>query len=211
MRAPRVVLADDHLLILDAFEKLLEPECEVVGKVTDGRALLDIVPDLNPDVVILDISMPNLNGLAAARKLRESLPKVKLIFVTVHEDPDLAAEAFRIGASGFLLKSSAASELFQAIKAVMQGQSYATPRITDGMVKALQDPGRRRPSEILTSRQREVLQLLSEGYSMKQVGGILKITPRTVAFHKYRMMEQLGIETSAELVRFAVKQHIVMA
>ena len=162
-------------------------------------------------MVILDISMPKLNGLAAARKLREILPKVKLIFVTVHEDPDLAAEAFRSGASGFLLKSSAASELFQAIKAVMHGQSYATPRITDGMVKALQDPGRRRPSEMLTSRQIEVLQLLSEGYSMKQVAGLLKITPRTVAFHKYRMMEQLGIETSAELVRFAVNQGIVPA
>ena len=119
MRAPRLVLADDHSLLLDAFEKLLEPECEVVGKVTDGRALLEIVPDLNPDVVILDISMPNLNGLSAARELRKSLPHVKLIFLTVHEDPDLAAEAFRIGASGFVLKSSAASELFQAIKQVM--------------------------------------------------------------------------------------------
>jgi DNA-binding NarL/FixJ family response regulator len=210
MKRPRVLLADDHRLLRDAFARLLEPRCEVVGTVADGRALLDAAQELRPDVVVLDIAMPLLNGLDAARQLKHRMPAVKVIFLTVSEDPDLAVEAFRAGGSGFLLKNSAASELFQAIEEVLQGRSYVTPLATAALVGAFLDPrAERKSSTDLSSRQREVLQLLAEGHSMKEAARILKITPRTVAFHKYAMMEHLGIATSAELVQFAVKQHIV--
>jgi len=210
MKRPRVLLADDHRLLREAFAQLLAPNCEVVGAVGDGRALLAAAKELCPDVVVLDIAMPLLNGLDAARQLKRLMPDVKIVFLTVNEDPDLAAEAFRVGASGFLLKNSAASELFHAIQEVLQGRSYVTPQATQGLVGAILDgpePGKK--TEELSPRQREVLQLLAEGHSMKSVGQILKITPRTVAFHKYGMMQQLGITSSAELVQYAVKQHVV--
>jgi DNA-binding NarL/FixJ family response regulator len=210
MKRPRVLLADDHRLLREAFAQMLEPNCEVLGAVADGRALLAAAKELRPDVVVLDIAMPLLNGLDAARQLKRLMPEVKVIFLTVSEDPDLAAEAFRVGASGFLLKNSAASELFQAIQEVLQGRSYVTPQATQGLVSAFLDrpePGKK--SGELSPRQREVLQLLAEGHSMKEIGRILKITPRTVAFHKYSMMGQLGITSSAELVQFAIKQHVV--
>jgi DNA-binding NarL/FixJ family response regulator len=210
MKRPRVLLADDHRLLREAFAQMLEPNCEVLGAVADGRALLAAAKELRPDVVVLDIAMPLLNGLDAARQLKRLMPEVKVIFLTVSEDPDLAAEAFRVGASGFLLKNSAASELFQAIQEVLQGRSYVTPQATQGLVSAFLDrpePGNK--SGELSPRQREVLQLLAEGHSMKEIGRILKITPRTVAFHKYSMMGQLGITSSAELVQFAIKQHVV--
>jgi DNA-binding NarL/FixJ family response regulator len=210
MKRPRILLADDHRLLREALAKLLEPNCDVVGAVADGRALLAAAKELRPDVAVLDIAMPLLNGLDAARQLKRLLPEVKVIFLTVSEDPDLAAEAFRVGASGYLLKNSAASELFQAIQEVLQGRSYVTPQATQGLVGAILDgpePGIK--SGELSPRQREVLQLLAEGHSMKEIGRILKITPRTVAFHKYSMMEQLGITSSAELVQFAIKQHVV--
>jgi DNA-binding NarL/FixJ family response regulator len=210
MKRPRVLLADDHRLLREAFAQILEPRCEVVGAVADGRALLAAAKELRPEVVVLDIGMPLLNGLDAARQLKRLMPSVKVIFLTVSEDPDLAAEAFRVGASGFLLKNSAASELFQAIQEVLLGRSYVTPQATQGLVGAVLDghePGKK--SGELSPRQREVLQLLAEGHAMKEIGRILKITPRTVAFHKYSMMEQLGITSSAALVQFAVKQHLV--
>lgn len=210
MKRPRILLADDHRLLREAFAQLLEPNCDVVGAVGDGRALLAAAKELCPDVVVLDIAMPLLNGLDAARQLKHLMPDIKVIFLTVSEDPDLAAEAFRVGASGFLLKNSAASELFQAIQEVLQGRSYVTPQATQGLVGAFLDGGERDPnSGELSPRQREVLQLLAEGHSMKEIGRILKITPRTVAFHKYSMMEQLGITSSAELVQYAIKQHVV--
>ena len=210
MKRPRVLLADDHRLLREAFARLLELRCEVVGAVADGRALLDAAQELRPEVVILDIAMPMLNGLDAARQLKLRMPAVKVIFLTVSEDPDLAVEAFRAGGSGFLLKNSAASELFQAIEEVLQGRSYVTPLATAALVGAFLDRREEgKSSAELSSRQREVLQLLAEGHSMKEAARILKITPRTVAFHKYAMMEHLGIATSAELVQFAVKQHIV--
>jgi DNA-binding NarL/FixJ family response regulator len=210
MKRARVLLADDHRLLREAFAQMLEPNCEVVGAVADGRALLAAAEELRPEVVVLDIAMPLLNGLDAARQLKRLMPAVKVIFLTVSEDPDLAAEAFRAGASGFLLKNSAASELFQAIQEVLQGRSYVTPQATQGLVGAFLDgPGPEKKPGELSLRQREVLQLLAEGHSMKEIGRILKITPRTVAFHKYSMMEQLGITSSAELVQFAVKQHLV--
>jgi DNA-binding NarL/FixJ family response regulator len=210
MKRPRVLLADDHRLLREAFAQLLEPSCEVVGAVADGRALLAAAKDLRPDIVVLDIAMPLLNGLDAARQLKRLTPGIKVIFLTVSEDPDLAAEAFRLGASGFLLKNSAASELFQAIQEALQGRSYVTPQVTGSLVGTLIDnPGAGRKPGELSPRQREVLQLLAEGHSMKEIGRILQITPRTVAFHKYSMMEELGIKSSAELVQFAIKRHIV--
>ncbi len=210
MRRPRVLLADDHRLIREAFAQLLQPGCEVVGAVADGRALLAAAPELRPDVVVLDIAMPLLNGLDAARQLKRMMPAVKVIFLTVSEDPDLAAEAFRAGASGYLLKNSAASELLQAIREVSRGRSYVTPLATGGLVGSfLQEPGPAKKADGLSPRQREVLQLLAEGRTMKEIARILKITARTVAFHKYGMMAELGIRTSAELVQFAIKHHVV--
>jgi DNA-binding NarL/FixJ family response regulator len=212
MKRPRVLLADDHRLLREAFAQLLQPRCEVVGAVADGRALLDAVPALRPDIVVLDIAMPLLNGLDAARQLRQRMPEVKVIFLTVSEDPDLAAEAFRAGASGFLLKNSAASELTQAIEEVFQGRSYVTPLATGGLVGSLlHAPEPAKKTCELSQRQREVLQLLAEGRTMKQIARVLNITARTVAFHKYGMMQELGIKTSAELVQFAVKHHLVPA
>ncbi len=210
MTRPRVLLADDHRLLREAFAQLLQSECEVVGAVADGRAVLDAVPDLRPDIVVLDIAMPLLNGLDAARQLKRLMPAVKVIFLTVSEDPDLAAEAFRAGASGYLLKNSAASELRQAIQEVFQGRAYVTPLATRDLVGSfLQAPGPEKKAGGLSPRQREVLQLLAEGRTMKQIARILNITARTVAFHKYGMMHELGIRTNAELVQFAVKRHLV--
>jgi len=210
MRRPRVLLADDHRLLREAFVKLLEPTCDVVGAVADGRALLAAAPELRPDIVVLDFAMPSLNGLDAARQLKRLMPAVKVIFLTVNEDPDLAAEAFRAGASGFVLKGSAASELLQAIQEASQGRSYVTPLATHGMVdNLLHQSESAKGARELSPRQREVLQLLAEGRTMKEIGAILKITARTVAFHKYSMMEMLGIKSSAELVQFAIKKRIV--
>ena len=210
MRRPRVLLADDHRLLREAFTQLLAPCCDVVGAVADGRALLAAAPELRPDIVVLDIAMPLLNGLDAARQLRSLMPEVKVIFLTVSEDADLAAEAFRAGASGYLLKNSAASELMEAIREVFQGRSYVTPLATQGLVNAvLHEPEPAKKTGGLSQRQREVLQLLAEGHTMKEIARILKITARTVAFHKYGMMEQLGIKSSAELIQLAIKQHLV--
>ena len=209
MGRPRVLLADDHALLLGAFEKLLAEECDVVGQVADGRALVAEAEKLKPDVIVLDISMPLLNGLEAGRQIKQKLRDVKLVFLTMNEDSELAAEAFRSGASGYLLKRSAASELSTAIREVMQGRSYVTPIMTQGLVGALQNTQEHKSGHALTARQREVLQLLAEGRSMKEVASVLNVTPRTVAFHKYRMMEQLKVKSTAELVQYAVKQHIV--
>ena len=209
MSRPRVLLADDHTLLLGAFEKLLSDECDVVGQVSDGRALVAAAEELKPDIVVLDISMPLLNGLEAGRQIKRTMPATKLVFVTMNEDTDLAADAFRAGASGYLLKQSATSELMAAIRQVMEGRSYVTPLITEGLVGSLMHHDESAPANELTPRQREVLQLLAEGHSMKEVASLLSLTPRTVAFHKYRIMEQLKIKSSAELVQYAVKHHIV--
>ena len=209
MGATRVLLADDHTLLLGAFEKLLASECEIVGTVSDGRELVIAARRLKPDVIVLDIGMPLLNGLEAGRQIKQLLPEVKLVFLTMNEDSDLAAEAFRAGASAYLLKRSATVELVTAIREVMNGRSYVTPLVTAGLVGSFMQPQEKKPLHQLTPRQREVLQLLAEGHSMKQVADMLNVTPRTVQFHKYSMMQQLGIKTSAELIQFAVRQHIV--
>ena len=210
MKRPRVLLADDHRLLREAFAQLLEPGCDVVGAVADGRALLAAAQELRPDIALVDIAMPLLNGLDAARQLKGLMPEVRVIFLTVSEDPDLAAEAFRAGASGFLLKNSAASELFKAIQEVSQGRSYITPLATQGLVGSLiREPGPVQGPGPLSTRRREVLQLLAEGRTMKEIARILAITPRTVAYHKYSMMEDLGIRTSAGLVQYAIRHCIV--
>ena len=209
MSRPRVLLADDHALLLGAFEKLLSADCDIVGQVSDGRALVAAAEELKPDVIVLDISMPLLNGLEAARQIKQKARGAKLVFLTMNEDTDLAAEAFRAGASAYLLKRSAASELLTAIREVLQGRSYVTPLITEGLVGSLLHGADHAPSRELTPRQREVLQLLAEGRSMKEVASLLNLTPRTVAFHKYRIMEQLKVKSTAELVQYAVKNHIV--
>jgi DNA-binding NarL/FixJ family response regulator len=209
MGRPRVLLADDHTLLLGAFEKLLSPECDIVGQVSDGRALVAAAEKLNPDIIVLDISMPLLNGLEAGRQIKQRARDVRLVFLTMNEDTDLAAEAFRSGASAYLLKRSATSELLTAIHEVMRGHSYITPLITEGLVGALMHGEDRAPGQELTPRQREVLQLLAEGRSMKEVADLLNLSTRTVAFHKYRMMEQLKVRSTAELVQYAVKHHIV--
>jgi DNA-binding NarL/FixJ family response regulator len=200
-------MADDHLMLLEAFKALLEPDFEVVGTVTDGRTLVEEFSRLHPDVVLLDVAMPLLNGLDAGRQLKAQRRSVKLIYLTMNPDADLASEALRLGASGYVLKSSAAQELKQAIQEALRGRSYITPLITRDVVGSLIE--RRPRHHELTARQREVLQLLAEGKSMKEVAAILDLTPRTVAFHKYRMMEQLRLKSSAELVKFAVQSGVV--
>ena len=207
MTRPRILMADDHLMLLEAFKAMLAPDFDIVGLVTDGRTLLEEFARLNPDVVVLDIGMPLLNGLDAGRQLKAQRRSVKLIYLTMNPDPDIAGEALRLGASGYVLKSSAAQELKQAIQEALRERSYITPLITRDVVGSLTQ--QRAPRPVLTDRQREVLQLLAEGKSMKEAASTLNVAPRTVAFHKYRMMDKLGVKSSAELIQYAVKQHIV--
>lgn len=212
METARVLIADDHTLLCDALRKMIEPPYQVVGTVNDGMSLLTTAAALHPDVVLLDIAMPLLNGLDAGRHLKQILPRTMLLFLTMNPDCDLAAEAFRLGASGYLLKSSAGPELLKAIQQVHSGGKYVTPPIAQGMEQVFRrDPQALKHKRTLTDRQREVLQLIAEGYSMEQIGLLLNITTRTVAFHKYRIMEEFGIGNNAELVRLALKHHLVPA
>jgi DNA-binding NarL/FixJ family response regulator len=212
MKLIRVLLADDHSLLIEAYRKLLEHNFDVVGGVTDGRALLETAPILKPDVVLLDIGMPLLNGLDAGRQLKARIPGIKLIYLTMNEDPDLAIEAMRAGASGYLLKICAASELFLAIQSAVRGKSYVTPKIARGMEEAfIRDPEASRCRVDVTPRQREVLQLLAEGKSMKQAADVLHVSARTIAFHKYQMMQDLGLKSTASLIQYAIKSHVIAA
>jgi DNA-binding NarL/FixJ family response regulator len=208
-RRPRILLADDHTMLLDAFRRLLESQCEVVGTAANGRELIELALKTYPDIIILDISMPELNGIDACAQLRPRLPDVKFIFLTVSEDPDVAAEAIGMGASAFLLKSSASAELTLAIELALAGRTYITPLLTKGTPLGVFLREARPATESLTARQREVLQLLAAGKSMQEAADSLKITARTVAFHKYSMMARLGLETGAELVQYAVKRGLV--
>lgn len=205
----RVLLADDHVLLLEAFRRMLEPAVEVVGAVADGAALVEHALLLEPDLVVADVSMPRMNGLEAARRLRGDLPGTRVVFLTVNEDPQMAAEAFALGASGYLLKCSTATELNDAIRAVLAGRRYLSKRLAGGDPDALPAAAAAdRPLEQLTLRERDVLKLLAEGLTMKEIGAQLGIATRTVAFHKYRMMESLGLRSSAELVSFAVENRL---
>ena len=206
MSRPRVLLVDDHILVLDGFRKLLEDRCEIVGVAEDGRTLLRMAQELQPDIVTLDISMPHLNGIDAARKLKKTLPLTQLIFVTMHADPAYVNEAFKAGASGYLLKRSAGSELFQAIQSVMDGQCYVTPLVAKGLVQSV--IAGERPAVLkdksLTMRQREVLQLVAEGMTVKEIALTLNLSPKTVEFHKSQIMTQLDLHTTAELTKYAL-------
>lgn len=207
---PRVLLADDHALLLEAFRRLLEPEFDVVGAVGDGARLIEEARRLEPDVVVTDVSMPRMGGIEAARLLRDCLPATRIVFLTVNEDPHLAAEAFHLGASGWVLKASTATELVEAVRAALAGRRYLTPLVAEGNLGALPaSSGARSPVEELTSREREVVVLLARGLAMKQVAAELGITTRTVAFHKYRAMKTLAVDSSAELVAFAVRQKLL--
>ena len=210
MKRTRVLLADDHQMLADALKCVLEPGCEVVGTVSDGRALLEVAPRLLPDIIVLDIAMPQLNGLDAARQLKNFMPAVKLIFLTMNEDPYLVGEAFRAGASAFLLKQAAALELTDAINQVVKGGSYVTPHAAEGLNKiSLREPKTRQRAPEPSPRQREVIQLLAEGHSMKEIASAMNITKRTVAAHKYAVMELLQLKTNAELVQYAIKHRII--
>jgi DNA-binding NarL/FixJ family response regulator len=210
LRRPRILLADDHRMLVDALKGVLEPRCDVVGTVGDGRALLEVAAKLQPDIIVLDIAMPRLNGLDAARHLKRTMPKIKLIFMTMNEDPDLVGEAFRAGASGFLLKKAAAFELMDAIEKVLKGGSYVTPSAAEGQANiSLREPKARDHVAEPTPRQREVIQLLAEGRSMKEVASVLQITKRTVAAHKYAVMDLLQLKSNADLVHYAIRRRII--
>jgi DNA-binding NarL/FixJ family response regulator len=209
----QIMIADDHAFVADACRKLLEPEYDVVATVGDGRALVRIAANLKPQVIIIDIGMPLLNGLDAGCQVKQILPSVKLVFLTMNTDPALAAEAIRRGASGYLLKTCAASELILAIRVVLKGMSYLSPAIAKERIDFLlrQDEEFIDEGQRLTERQREVLQLLTEGKSMKQVAYALNVSKETVAFHKYRIREILNAKNDAELVQYAIRSHIIAA
>jgi DNA-binding NarL/FixJ family response regulator len=209
----RILIADDHNLMAELCQRLLEPEFDVVGVVNDGRALVRAACELKPDVVVLDIAMPILNGLDAGRQLKKMFPAVKLVYLTMNSDVALAAEAFRRGASGYLLKTCAAADLVRAVRDVLRSRTYLSPALSRDTISFLRTKENKLvdESELLTNRQREVLQLLAEGRAMKDVAAILRMTPRTVAYHKYRIMEVLGVTTNPELVKYAVRTHMVAA
>ena len=210
---PRLLLADDHTLLLEGIRLMLEPEFELVGSVEDGQALLAAAKTLKPDVILLDISMPVLNGIDAARRLRKLLPSAKLIFLTMHADPDYVAEAFRVGAMGYLLKRAAASELLTAIRAVVKGRHYVSPLVTRNALQSLISPPgpEGKLSDRLTPRQREVLQLVAEGRSRKEIAAILNISVKTVEFHKATLMRELNLGTAADFTRYAIEHGIITA
>jgi DNA-binding NarL/FixJ family response regulator len=206
----RLLIADDHTLLAEACKSLLEPEFEVVGIVDNGRALLRLACELKPNVVILDIAMPQLNGLDAGDQIKHLLPATKLVFLTMNMSPEVAAEAFRRGASAYVVKSSAAEELLRAIRRALKSESYLSPVITKGTVDfLLRSTSSYVEEKRITRRQSEILQLLAEGMSMKEIANVLNLKPGTVAFHKYRMMETLGLKTNAELLQYAIKHHFV--
>ena len=210
MKRTRVLLADDHKIILNGLRSLLESEFELVGKVEDGRALVSAAEKLRPDVIVVDISMPLLNGIEAVRQIKKIDPQVKVVFLTMHPDVTYAIRAFEVGASGYVLKHSASSELLTAIHEAIKGRTYVTPMIAGELVQSYKEGSHHQPDENqqLTQRQREILQLLAEGASVKEISEILKISPRTVEFHKYTLMSKLKLKTTAALVQYAIKHGI---
>jgi DNA-binding NarL/FixJ family response regulator len=209
---PRILIADDHALVAEAFRTFLTGDFDVVATVHDGRSLMQTAQTLRPDVILTDIGMPLLNGLDAAERIKRALPEVKLICVTVNHDPSLIAEAFRRGASGYLLKTAAASELVKAIHHVLQGKTYLSSSLVTSVPEFLRELDESDSlRNKLTERQLDVLQLLAEGRSMKEAGALLNLATRTVAFHKYRIMNNLSLSNDAEVVQYAMRKHIVFA
>jgi DNA-binding NarL/FixJ family response regulator len=203
-KIPRVVLADDHTMLLDALSRLLQPRFDVVGTYGDGQSLLKGVAEHRPDVVVTDITMPGMDGLAAAAQIAKDLPDARLVFLTMHADAAVAAQAFRAGASAYVVKSAAAAELTRAIEHAIDGKRYMSSAINGGDVDTLLKEAPEPPSDKqLSQREQAVVELLVQGLSMKEVARRLGITPRTVAFHKYKVMQQLGLKTNSDLVRYA--------
>jgi DNA-binding NarL/FixJ family response regulator len=211
MNRTRVLLADDHKIVLDGLKSLLEPEFELVGTVGDGRALVSAVEQLHPDVIVVDISMPLLNGIEAVRQIKKLDKQVKVVFLTMHPDVTYAIRAFEAGASGYVLKHSAASELLTAIHEAIKGRTYVTPMIAGELVQAYKGGTYQQTGEApqLTQRQREILQLLAEGNSAKEIANVLNISPRTVEFHKYNMMSKLELKSLSALIQYAIKHGFV--
>jgi DNA-binding NarL/FixJ family response regulator len=209
-RPARILIADDHQLLADACKILLEPEFLVVGTVTDGRHVASAVAELSPNIVLLDVYMPRLNGLDAGEQIRKNNPKIKLVFMTMTPSADVAADAFRRGGSGYVLKQSAGTELLRAVRMVDQGKSYLSPLIAkEAVTSLLYSKNTIKEENTITHRQREILQLLAEGMSMKQVANEINVKPGTVAFHKYRMMETLKVTSNAELLGYALKHQMI--
>ncbi|MGE5770372.1 MAG: response regulator [Betaproteobacteria bacterium] len=208
---PRVLLADDHLIVAEALKSLLAQEFDLVGVVEDGRALVEAAGKLRPDVIVADVTMPHLNGIDALIQLRQSGDRVPVVFLTMHRDVSFARRALDAGASGFVLKHSAPAELLSALRAALEGKTYLTPQLAAEVLEALkQGPAQAGdPIASITPRQREVLQLLAEGHPAKEIAAKLSISSRTVEFHKYQMMETLGLRTNAELIHFAIKHGLV--
>jgi DNA-binding NarL/FixJ family response regulator len=214
MKKPRVLIADDHSILLAGLRKLIEDRCEVVGMVEDGRALVEVAGRLQPDLILLDISMPLLNGLDAARQIKKLLPDAKMLILTMHSSPTYATEAFKAGVNGYLVKQSAATELPKAIEAVIKGEAYLTPAITKPVLETVLRPGQvelKIPLTVLTPRQREVLQLIAEGKSTKDVADLLCVSVKTVDFHKARIMEQLDLHSTPALIKFAIAEGLASA
>ena len=211
MSKVRILLADDHRIVIEGLKKLLEPDYDVVGTVEDGRALIAAVAELQPDVVVADVSMPHLNGIEAVRQIKEKSPQIKVVMLTMHHDVQYAVRAFEAGASGFVLKASASNELITAIGEAIRGKTYVTPLIAGDLIQSYRE-GKANPEiglRQLSARQREILQLVAEGRSAKEIGRALNISARTVESHKYQIMEALNVKTSAELVQFAIKHGII--
>jgi len=207
----RILIADDHTLVAEMCKSLLEPEFEILGVVGNGRALLRAAAELRPELILVDVSMPILNGLEAGEKVKKTSPTIKLVYLTMNPDPEIAAEAFRRGASGYLLKTCACSELIIGLRQVLRGQSYISKALPRERINYLRARGTKMVEEAakLTLREQEVLQLLAEGKKMKEIASALDMAIRTVAFHKYQIMEKVGVRTNAELVRFAVRNHFI--
>jgi DNA-binding NarL/FixJ family response regulator len=209
MDRPRILIADDDTLVAEEFKDLIEPDYQVVKVVTDGKTLLSDAVEMKPDVVLMDMEMSLLSGFDAGLELRKLLPKTKLILLATNDDSDVASRALRQWSSGYLLKKSAGDELKRAIGEVLRGHSYVTPSIAQKLIDELIHTPQQSRAKELTTRQRQVLQLLAEGRSMKEAAEILNIAVRTIAFHKYRIMEDFGLKTNSDLVRFAIREHLI--
>lgn len=207
---PRILIADDHTFVAEACARLLEPEFEVKGIFTDGQKLLAAVPELRPDIVVLDIGMPLMNGLEAAKRIKKLVRTIRIVYLTMIPDKGVAAEAFRNGASAYVLKTAASSDLVNAVREVLKGKLYLSPLVTEDVEEFfIETRATNLGKEKLTSRQREVLQLVAEGRTMKEIAYILKMTPRTVAYHKYQIAARLRLKTTAELVQYAIREHVI--
>jgi DNA-binding NarL/FixJ family response regulator len=211
MTRPRILIADDHRILAEGLRGLLEPEFEVVAVVADGRELLSAAREHRPDVIVADVAMPALNGIEAAARLREMGSEAKVVFLTMHRDVAYARRAMAVGAFGFVLKHSAASELITAVREALRGQTYVTPMIAGELLQSYREgaPQPRDPGQSLTPRQREVLQLFAEGRSAKEVAVTLHISPRTAEVHKAHILEALGLHSTAELVQYAIRNGII--